>query len=489
MSSRWSGSPAHPDGVSDPDEAKTAPMPVVRARPAQPARPPVAASDPDNAKTAPQPAIRVRPARQARPGGAGRAGNDSRPVSSESRPLSDDSGRAGNDSRPVSSESRPVGGDESRPAGDNSGPVGHGSDPASHGTRPASYDEDGFVPGMWRPEQHRKSSRTRSAHPSWLRIIATTLVLWLKRRDRRDRGTRDKTVGTGRWIRAVTLALVVLLAAVLGVALSRNTKSVKPSQGNAVLSAEAARSQAASWIVGQVSRDAIVSCDPVMCSVLEAHGYLASSLDVLTPSAPDPLDSDLIAATAVLRSQFGSRLTSVYAPVVIASFGTGSAAVDIRAIAPDGGPAYLTQFRADSAARKSEGAQLLQKTSITVASAARRQLAGGLVDSRLLVTIATMAHLQPLNIVTFGDASPGASPGVPLRSATLTGGTGGSADSAAVLSSLRAFIGAQQPPYLPAATQIVRLATGQSALRFQFAALGPLGLLNAGPPVVKIPPS
>jgi len=35
----------------------------------------------------------------------------------------------------------------------------------------------------------------------------------------------------------------------------------------------------------------------------------------------------------------------------------------------------------------------------------------------------------------------------------------------------------------------VRLATGQSALRFQFAALGPLGLLNAGPPVVKIPPS
>ena len=46
----------------------------------------------------------------------------------------------------------------------------------------------------------------------------------------------------------------------------------------------------------------------------------------------------MIAATAVLRSQFGPRLVSVYAPVAIAKFGTGSAEVNIRVVAPDGAP-------------------------------------------------------------------------------------------------------------------------------------------------------
>ncbi len=62
-------------------------------------------------------------------------------------------------------------------------------------------------------------------------------------------------------------------------------------------------------------------------------------------SASDPLGSDLVVATPALRSQFGARLASVYAPVVIASFGSGAARIDIRAVAADGTAAY------DSAAR------------------------------------------------------------------------------------------------------------------------------------------
>ena len=56
-----------------------------------------------------------------------------------------------------------------------------------------------------------------------------------------------------------------------------------------------------------------------------------------------------------------------------------------------------------------------------------------------------------------------------------------------MLNSLRGFLQAQQPPYLPASTQIVPVAGGQSALRIQFGAPSPLGLLSPNNPIVKIP--
>ena len=177
---------------------------------------------------------------------------------------------------------------------------------------------------------------------------------------------------------------------------------------NPVRTAQAARSAAAAWIEQQVSRGTIVSCDPVMCSALVAHGFPAANLDPLRPSTPDPLTSEMIAATAVLRSQFGSRLTSVYAPITLASFGTGSAEVDVRVIASDGSPAYMRQFRADLTARKAYGAQILHNSKIVVAPPARRQLASGMVDSRLLLTISTAAHQgHRLRVVSFGAAAAG----------------------------------------------------------------------------------
>ena len=147
--------------------------------------------------------------------------------------------------------------------------------------------------------------------------------------------------------------------------------------------------------------------------------------DRLGPTAPDPLASDLIVATPVLRSQFGPRLTSVYAPVSLATFGTGSAEVDIRVVALYGAAAYSSQFRSDLASRKTVGAKLLGNSKI-VDSPARRQLLDGLVDARLLATLATMADVvHPLRIVTFGGAAPGAGPGVPLRTAVVSGATSG----------------------------------------------------------------
>lgn len=326
---------------------------------------------------------------------------------------------------------------------------------------------------LWWERRERRDRHVRPVH--WPRILLTTVMLLWERRDRRGRAVR------WRWLRVAALVLVVALAAVAGVALARDRTPghSRARPVNPVLTAQAVRAQAASWVAGQVSRAAIVSCDPVMCSVLQAHGFPASNLDVLGPDAPDPLDSNLVVVTNVLRSQFGARLASVYAPVVLASFGTGSAAVRVRAVAPDGARAYLSQLTADVAARKSFGAQLVRDPDVAASPAARHRLELGQVDARLISVIATMAALHPLRILSFGDAAPGASPGVPLRSAVLASGTSGNA-SAKALNSLRSFLTAQRPPYLPAATQIVRLAAGQAALSIRFAAPDPLGLLSAG---------
>jgi hypothetical protein len=343
-------------------------------------------------------------------------------------------------------------------------------------------------PTAWR---HGKP-RQQPAEPSWLTILATTYRLWRERRarhpdedpeeSRRHDGAR-KPASSWRRVRLAILAVVVLAAAGAGALLTRSSPkdAREPGRASPVLTAQADRAQAAGWIVREVSRGAIVSCDPVMCSALQALGLPASNLDVLRPGTPDPLASDVIAATSVLRSQFGARLTSVYAPVILAKFGSGSAEVDVRAVAPDGAAAYLSQFRADAAARKADGAQLLHDPGVVAAPAATGPLSAGMVDSRLLVTIATLAHLNRLHVVAFGDASPGGA-AIPLRAAVLYAGSGGSPAS---LAALRTFLSAQQPPYLPAATQVVPVA-GHSALRIEFAAPGPLGLLGTGHPVVKI---
>jgi hypothetical protein len=308
--------------------------------------------------------------------------------------------------------------------------------------------------------------------PSWPRVLATTIQLYLHRRTH-----------ARRWIVVACVLVVALVAVGLGVALSQNKGTHgHGSTGTATsgLSASAAaRTDAANWIAAQVSRATIVACDPVMCSVLQSGGFPSANLEVLRPGALDPLDSDLIVATPVLRSQFGSRLQSVYAPMIIASFGSGAEVVQVRVIASDGAAAYLRQLNADFAARKSIGQALLDNPKVDTYPSARGPLAAGLVDTRLLTTVSTMSQLYPLRIVAFGDNSPGANPMTPLRSATLVPGTSGQGASTATLDKMRAFLTQQQAPFLPALIQIVRLPSGQAALHFQFTAPSQLGLLNS----------
>jgi hypothetical protein len=256
--------------------------------------------------------------------------------------------------------------------------------------------------------------------------------------------------------------------------------STATSQGSTAIGAEAqTRNLAASWVAQQVSRSAIVACDPLMCSALEARHIPVGDLLVLQPGAIDPLGSEIVVATASVRSQFGTRLASVYAPTVLASFGSGSAAVVIREIAPDGARAYAAGLRADVQARKSGGALLRHNKRVTMAAPAAEQLAAGQVDTRLLGILVTMANLYAVHIAGFADAAPGAAPGIPLRAVDLAGLHGASWTSSSPYGrSVTAFLRQQLPPYRPASYRPVLLPSGQTVLRIIFTAPSPFQLLR-----------
>jgi tetratricopeptide (TPR) repeat protein len=248
--------------------------------------------------------------------------------------------------------------------------------------------------------------------------------------------------------------------------------------------------QAAAWVAGQISHSAVVSCDPAMCSELETRGVPAGDLLMLGPGSPegpladDPLGSDVVVATRAVRSEFGSRLADVYAPVVLAAFGSGGARIEIRAVAAGGAAAYRDALAADLAARRQASAQLLRNPDISASAAARGPLSEGSVDSRLLVTLAVLAGLRlahPLRVISFGQPAPGASAGVPLRSAEIAG---------PATQALLTFLRAQQAPYLAAVIRVIRLDGGQTAVRIGFAGPSPLGLLaTASPTAAATPPA
>jgi hypothetical protein len=236
---------------------------------------------------------------------------------------------------------------------------------------------------------------------------------------------------------------------------------------------------AAAWVAQQVSHSTIVACDPEMCAALEARGMPAANLLPIQSSTTSLLDAQVVVATPAVRGQFGGRLDSVYAPLVMASFGSGPGRVDVQVIAPQGAAAYLTALRQDVATRQAAGAQLLVNKQIAVTAQARPQLEAGEVDSRLLILLPALAAVHPIQILAFGDSGPGAGPGVPWCSADLSGSgrTAGMAD-ASYVSWLTAYVRAQLLPFAGSITTLTQ--DDQLVVRIEFSRPSPLGLLTHG---------
>ena len=148
---------------------------------------------------------------------------------------------------------------------------------------------------------------------------------------------------------------------------------------SALAAGAAVRSQAAAWIASQVSGDAMVACDPGMCAALQAQGIPAGRL-LLWPRAASPLGASLVVASPPVSSQPADQ----YAPALIAGFGSGATRIEVRATEPGGAAAYESALRADLAARRAAGSQLLRNWHIQFTAPDVARLRAGRVDSRLL---------------------------------------------------------------------------------------------------------
>jgi hypothetical protein len=323
-------------------------------------------------------------------------------------------------------------------------------------------------------QQHGLRSEA-SRDPSWASVAGTTLRLWWQRHTRRGRPSSRRQRG----IVVLSAAVAMAVGALVTLAFARQgeqpqnastVRSTDPSAGatSALEVAAANRNQAAAWIARQILPSALIGCDPLMCQALEAADVSASRLSVVSPSAPDPLGVEVIVATPALRSQFGPRLATVYAPLLLASFGSGNQRIDIRYLAPGGTAAFQASLASAKAARIEAGEQLLSNKNVQASAQARGALVAGNVDPRLLITLGLLAHEMPVRLVLFDDPSPGASSDVPLRGAEI------GATASAGLTAMLAFL-AQQTTYQPSQYTEARIASGQ-VVTMQYDAPGPLGL-------------
>ena len=228
--------------------------------------------------------------------------------------------------------------------------------------------------------------------------------------------------------------------------------------------------QAAAWAVAQLGPGQAIGCDPAMCTALAAHGVARGRLRPLPSTAAAPAAS-VIAATAATAARLGQD-----APVLLASFGSGTSEVQVRASYPGGAAAYQAALRSDLAARRAAGSQLLHSGHIQASAAGTAQLPAGQVDSRVPTMLALLASQRSWRVVAFGDTSPGVpsaggavSAGRPRRP-RRPGRFGRAGRGACAGARPARRLRGRSDEHGPAAGR-------QAGLRIDFAAPSPLGLL------------
>jgi hypothetical protein len=279
----------------------------------------------------------------------------------------------------------------------------------------------------------------------------------------------------------IATALAAIVAGSLTTMVVRHlTSSSADSRALALPHQEAVeRGLAAGWIAQQVNPTDLVSCDPVMCAALRADGFPSSKLQVLGMTSEAPTNSAVVVVTAAVRGMFGSSLGSAWAPAILASFGSGTAEITVRQIAPNGALAYSKALDADLALRKASEAGLLTSPRITLSGPAKEQLAAGEVDSRLVLSLADLAAYKPIDIIGFGNPGPGATADTPLRFADLAvPNQAVDMASPAYLQAMHVHLNQQDSRYRPAGSGKVALPGGKTAFRVEFTAPSPLGLFS-----------
>jgi len=195
--------------------------------------------------------------------------------------------------------------------------------------------------------------------------------------------------------------------------------TLTPAQA-AVAAETLANGKAASiWVAGHVGHGLVIGCDPATCAAILGAGYVTGGQVVLQQGASLPGAGSVIVATPAVRSLYGPQLASG-APAVIAAFGSGAAAVQVR-VAVTGGPqAYSRAASRALSNRRRAGHKLLQQPNLHARAVAKKDLGSGQVDPRVIGVLRRLAARYPLFVVRFGDAGPLAGRTVPFRMVEIT---------------------------------------------------------------------
>jgi hypothetical protein len=330
--------------------------------------------------------------------------------------------------------------------------------------------------------------RETAAAPSWIRVIGTTLRLWVRRRILRVPDTGR--IGTGRLAIVAALVVVVVVAAAAAILVGVTGSPASPAprrhpvtdpkltpaqqQARAKAAALAAPNgtAAADWIASEVSQLEVIGCDPATCAAIQAAGYGGAAQIVLQPGVKLPAAGALVVATPAVRALYGAKLAAA-APAVIAVFGTGAEAVQVRIVVSGGQVAFSQATSSAIASSRTAGTSLLANGNVHVRAAARQALSAGLVDARLLSVLANLAAQYPITISRFSDTDPQADNSVPYRMAEIVGLTTTHArhrisQLAAVESLLQSQLAGDQATVTP-----LPLPNGKYGLTIQFPAPSP----------------
>jgi hypothetical protein len=269
------------------------------------------------------------------------------------------------------------------------------------------------------------AGRPRPTEPSLVRVAATTLRLWWRRRVLRvPDGVR---IGAVRW--SVLAAVVVVLAGAAAITIAASTshpaatspKPPKPAGPTAAQLRTVANEQAASaWVQTQVDPSAQLGCDPSMCGYLIETGVPAASEVVFNRGAGVPGAAAFVLSTPVLRRQSGHSLATS-APEVVARFGSGQERVDVLVAASGTAAAFLQAAHQAQQASARLGRSLARNRRLKEGPNIKHELTTGMVDYRLLVVLKKLLAAHSVSLVAFGDPDPGASWSAPLRSMTIDG--------------------------------------------------------------------
>jgi hypothetical protein len=278
----------------------------------------------------------------------------------------------------------------------------------------------------------------------------------------------------GRWLSAPVapvVAVCAFLAAVIGVGayavqVASDDSGTFSTAPNAGVSPAQTR-ELTRWLAANVREGTSVA---VPSALLDPVREGAPRLKLQTYDDARPLRADLLVVTLPERT-WSDQVRAAAASAIPMARLSGRDRVEVRQMAGSSGTAAL---RAEVRQRALAGAQLAQNPRLSVSEADARALRAGEVDSRLLVTLASLAAQHELTSDLVAD--PVSFPGVGYREARVAAVDGTSvADHPKASGPISRFIRAQPAPFTPAEA---RVRGGTFVLRY--AVPVPLGLLDTG---------